>query len=203
MGVKFEFSNIFRLISIIAPLMIVFFLVMVSIFNQDLKGLVYLGGLLIASVINVLFMNIFKKPKLEGEAYSCNLIELPWLSDYTGLPLQSSLVISFTFLYLFMPMIYNEQTNLPIIISLLTLFFMDGYVKLSDRCSTILGVVMGGILGGLLGLVWYTIFHSAGKDSLLYFDELASNNVICSRPSKQTFKCSVYKNGELISSNVV
>ena len=53
MGVKFELSNIFRLISIISPLMIVFFLVMVSIFNQDLKGMVYLGGLLIASAINI------------------------------------------------------------------------------------------------------------------------------------------------------
>jgi hypothetical protein len=25
-----------------------------------------------------------------------------------------------------------------------------------------------------------------------------SNNVVCSRPKKQTFKCAVYKNGELI-----
>ena len=32
--------------------------------------------------------------------------------------------------------------------------------------------------------------------------ELQSNNIICARPSKQTFKCSVYKNGQLISSNV-
>jgi hypothetical protein len=47
------------------------------------------------------------------------------------------------------------------------------------------------------------LFHVSGYDSLLYFDELESNNVTCSRPSKQTFKCSVYKNGELISSNVV
>ena len=86
-----------------------------------------------------------------------------------------------------MPMIYNEQMNLPIVISLLSIFFMDGYVKLSDRCSSILGVFMGGIIGGILGLVWYTIFHSAGKDSLLYFDEMASNNVICSRPSKHFF----------------
>ena len=202
MGVKFELSNIFRLISIISPLMIVFFLVMVSIFNQDLKGMVYLGGLLIASAINILFMNILKKTRLEDEAYSCNLVELPWMSQY-NVPLQSSLVIAFTFFYILMPMIYNEQMNLPIVISLLSIFFMDGYVKLSDRCSSILGVFMGGIIGGILGLIWYTIFHSAGKDSLLYFDEMASNNVICSRPAKQTFKCSVYKNGELISSNVV
>ena len=47
------------------------------------------------------------------------------------------------------------------------------------------------------------LLHEAGYDSLLYFDELLSNKVACSRPSKQSFKCSVYKGGELISSNVV
>lgn len=202
MGVKFETSNIIRLISIISPLMIVFFLVMVSLFNQDLKGLIYLGGLLIASMANILFMSIFKQPRFTDEAYSCNLIDLPWLSEYNN-PLQSSLVIAFTILYLVLPMVYNNQMNLPVVISLFSIFLMDGYVKLSDRCTNMLGVFMGGLIGGILGLIWYTIFHSAGKDSLLYFDELASNNVICTRPAKQTFKCSVYKNGEMISSNTV
>ena len=202
MGVRFELSNIIRLISIISPLMIVFFLVMVSLFNQDLKGMVYLGGLLIASMINIAFMSIFKQSRFPDESYSCNLIDLPWLSEYNN-PLQSSLVIAFTALYLVMPMIYNGQMNLPVVISLFSIFLMDGYVKFSDRCSNMLGIVMGGIVGAILGLVWYTVFHSAGKDSLLYFDELASNNVICSRPANQTFKCSVYKNGQLVSSNVV
>ena len=40
------------------------------------------------------------------------------------------------------------------------------------------------------------------KSSLLYFDEFISNNVVCSRPTEQTFRCSVYKNGELISNNI-
>ena len=203
MGVKFDFANILRLLSIISPLMMVFFLVMVSIFNQDLKGMVYLGGLLIATIINVLFMNIFKTAKLPNESFSCNLIDLPFDFTQYNNPLHSSLVISFTTLYLVMPMIYNNQMNLPVVISLLAIFLMDGYVKLTDYCSGFFGILMGGILGGILGLVWYTIFHSSGNDSLLYFDELASNNVICKRPSKQTFKCSVYKNGELISNNVV
>ena len=32
--------------------------------------------------------------------------------------------------------------------------------------------------------------------------ECSSNNVQCSRPSKQTFKCTVYKNGEIISQSI-
>ena len=43
---------------------------------------------------------------------------------------------------------------------------------------------------------------STGNDNLLYFGKYTSNNVQCSKPSKQTFKCSVYKNGRLISRNI-
>ena len=64
------------------------------------------------------------------------------------------------------------------------------------------GAVLGSLIGLVLGAIWFTIFQTAGYDSLLYFNELASNNVQCSKPSKQTFKCSVYKNGELVSSNI-
>ena len=35
-------------------------------------------------------------------------------------------------------------------------------------------------------------------ESLLFFNDLTSNNVVCKRPTNQTFKCSVYKNGQVI-----
>ena len=41
------------------------------------------------------------------------------------------------------------------------------------------------------------------KYYLVTYNELVSNNVVCNKPSKQTFKCHVYKNGELIGENVV
>ena len=49
--------------------------------------------------------------------------------------------------------------------------------------------------------MYFFILVVLGKE-FLYFNELGSNNVVCKRPSEQTFKCSVYKNGELISSNI-
>jgi hypothetical protein len=64
------------------------------------------------------------------------------------------------------------------------------------------GSILGGLVGLILGATWFSVFHHSGYDSLLYFDELTSNRIACSRPSKQTFKCSVYKNGQLISSNI-
>ena len=37
-------------------------LVMSSIFNQNIRGLVYLGGVLIACVLNLLLMNVIASP---------------------------------------------------------------------------------------------------------------------------------------------
>ncbi len=80
---------------------------------------------------------------------------------------------------------------------------MDCIIKVNKRCTTVGGSLIGALVVFMLGALWYTLFHISGLDSLLYFDELQSNRVVCNRPSKQSFKCSVYKNGELISSNMV
>ena len=55
-GMQFNSNNILKTISILSPIIVVFFIVMSSLFNQDLKGLVYLAGILIASIINLLLM---------------------------------------------------------------------------------------------------------------------------------------------------
>ena len=40
--------------------------------------------------------------------------------------------------------------------------------------------------------------YAGGSSQYLFFNEISSNKEICSMPSKQTFKCSVFKNGGLI-----
>ena len=174
---------------------------MSSLFNQNLKGLVYLAGLLIASLLNIMFMNLIGSGRDENEAFSCSIFDIPHVSQYNS-PYPSSLIIAFTVAYLVLPMKYNNQMNYAVLGFLLCLLGVDVLTKVQNKCTTYAGSILGGLVGFLLGTIWYIFFHAAGFDSLLYFDELRSDNVICSRPSKQTFKCSVYKNGELISSNI-
>jgi len=50
-----------------------------------------------------------------------------------------------------------------------------------------------------MGALWAFIFLKNKFTSLLYFNTMGEKS-ICDRPAKQTFQCSVYKNGELISS---
>jgi hypothetical protein len=97
-------------------------------------------------------------------------------------------------------MISNDAMNYPVLISLVVLFCVDAFTKTQGKCTTGLGVFVGGLLGVVLGLAYWAIFHYAGMKSVLYFEPEGSNNVVCNRPSRQTFKCKVYKGGKLIGS---
>jgi ABC-type Na+ efflux pump permease subunit len=172
-----------------------------SLFNQNLKGLVYIAGLLIASVINIIFMNIIGSGRDDNESFSCSMFDIPNVSQFNS-PYPTSLIIAFTLAYLSLPMKYNKQMNYIVLIFLLGLLGIDVLTKVQNRCTTYAGSILGALVGFLLGSIWYVLFFSLGYSSLLYFDELRSDNVQCSMPTKQTFKCSVYKNGELVSSNI-
>ena len=201
MAIELTVSNLLQFFSFISPTLLVFFLFMSSLFNQNLKGLVYLAGLLIASLVNIFFMNMIGSGRDENEAFSCSIFDIPHVSQYNS-PYPSSLIIAFTIAYLILPMNYNKQMNYAVLGFLLCLLGIDVVTKVQNKCTTYAGSILGGLLGFLLGTLWYIFFHGAGFDSLLYFDELRSDNVVCSRPTKQTFKCSVFKNGELVSSNI-
>ena len=118
MALQLTFSNIMQLFSLVAPLLLGFFLVMLSIFNQTLKGFVYLAGVLLAIVINIPIMNRIQSPMDPNAPIVCNILEIPFLSRYTS-PSPSTLFIGFTLSYLFLPMKYNNQINYILIAALL------------------------------------------------------------------------------------
>ena len=201
-GIELTLTNIFQLFSFLAPTLIVFFLFMSSLFNHNVKGIIYIAGILLALISNIVFMNLIGSKKDDDEAFSCNMFDLPAILSYNS-PYPSTLMLAFTISYLILPMKYNNQMNYSVLVFLMCLLGLDMITKTQNKCTTIPGAILGALVGFLMGAIWYVIFHVTGYDSLLYFDELRSDNVQCSIPTKQTFKCSVYKNGEIISSNVV
>lgn len=204
MAIEFSPTNIFRFASFSAPFMLCFFLVMSSIFNQNLKGFVYLAGVMIASMINMLLMFIIGDKQTDEEALQlCNIFDTPYSSGSYKSPSMSAMFIAFTFAYLYLPMRYNNQHNYIVLVTLVALFVIDVLNKVDNKCTTHSGSLLGGMVGFMLGIFWYVLFHMSGYDSLLYFDDYVSNKTVCNRPRKQTFKCSVYKNGELIQKNIV
>jgi hypothetical protein len=194
--------NMAQLFSLISPFLLGFFIFMSSLFNLNIKGIIYLGGILIAALINAFLMGAIKEPLPDTTSIACGLVNTDYWKFY-GTPSPSGVFISFTIAYLVLPLYYNDQMNYVLLISLLSLLFIDIIAKTYNGCTSYVGAALGCLVGFILGSAWYSLFKAAGYESLVYFNEINSNKVMCSRPSKQTFKCSVYKHGELLSSNTV
>ena len=198
MGMQLNFSNMLHFFAAISPILLAFCLVMLSIFNSDIKGMVYLGGVLIASLINLFILNTLKVESQTLIPPMCNLIDFPFnLNQYVS-PAFNSMFIAFTLAYLYLPMQYISGINYPVLMFITGLLVLDGGTKVMGGCTTFSGVALGSLVGFVLGLIWFVLFYSTGHEDLLFFSVESSNNVICSRPKKQTFKCRLYKNGELI-----
>jgi hypothetical protein len=138
---------------------------------------------------------IIKNPPLQNAGAICNLIDFPLVPTQFNVPNFNSVFISFTFMYLLLPMVVNDQVNYWLVGVIITLFAIDAYVKLNNYCTENKGILYGAVIGLTCGAMGYFILKMNDLESLLFFNDLTSNNVVCKRPAKQKFKCQLYKNG--------
>ena len=197
---ELNIQNVLKYVFSVAPLFICFFLLMVSALNANTKGLVYLGFVMLIASVSVGLKQLFKlKPELY-DPQNCQVFNWPSLiSQYTA-PDFNSVFLSFTFWYLVMPMIVKAAPpNTLLIIIVLVLMIGNGITRVTQKCNLILDIVIGNLVGTAFGIAMFYALWKGGGKNLLFIDSITSNNVTCNRPSKQTFKCAVYKNGQLIS----
>jgi hypothetical protein len=96
-------------------------------------------------------------------------------------------------------MFVNNAVNFWILGGLLFYFFLDMFIKLFDKCIVNTGdLVINSLLGIACACMVVSFMYSAGSNKLLFFDELLGDGNKCSMAKNQTFRCAVYKNGELI-----
>ena len=109
MAIELTLSNVFQFFSAISPFLLIFFMVMISIFNNSIKGLIYLAGILLAMGINLFFLNLIKHPKDPNGSPTCDLFQSNIVTSPFNVPSVNSLLIAFTIAYLVLPMYYNTQ----------------------------------------------------------------------------------------------
>ena len=83
-------SNLFKFLSMMTPLLLVIFLGMNSLINQDLKVFIYLMGILMASGITILIMNLIKSPREADASPFCDILSLPFFNVITQIHLKNS-----------------------------------------------------------------------------------------------------------------
>jgi hypothetical protein len=187
--------SLFAYFSMISPFLLVLVFVFISIINSNLKGLIYLLGVILLFVIIALFQNVLRVSPSDKASAFCQLFAVPY--PIFTVPSFNSAIFLFTIVYLFVPMMINRIMNFPLLFVILVLFVIDCSMKTANYCTTPTGIVLGSFIGIIWGLFWYFLIQGQNNE-LLYYDDLLSNKVACSRPSQQKFKCSVYKNGELL-----
>jgi hypothetical protein len=124
----------------------------------------------------------------------------------------STYILTFTLMYFLMPMIMlSKQNNINAINYGVLAFFisyiaLDLFIKRSLMCipSFMSSLVIGNILSGLFlgGVIAGLIMYGSTLKPYLYINEVNNNKEVCSMPSKQQFKCRLFKNGELVSSSI-
>jgi hypothetical protein len=204
-GYKTDFKNIYTFFSSLSPLYISAYLLISSISNGDIgkSGMYFAGIVLVMFIHSIIARTLGDRAKFENVPGSskykleCNFVQLPGSSDYM-IPNLNSTLLMFIFTYIIMPMQTYNSYNV-VLLSIVGAFFgINAVSKVLHGCTTLVGVLTGSVIGFIIGFAWYSIVLSSNP-KLLFFGA-DGGEPICSRPSKQTFKCKVYKNGEVIHS---
>ena len=173
-----------------APYVLMSGIVAIGLANQNLSWLFYLIFLAVTIFFRML---IYKGVENANKIYA--------LATENGLRSIGTFIGAFTFMYLTLPMLLNKSVNFWIMCVLVLYMVSDFFVRrVNNRSSLPVDTFVNFIAGA--GTAVGAVFFMTGLkiEQHLMFNETSSNKVMCSVPKKQTFKCAVYKNGELIGS---
>jgi len=205
--------NIFNALSFYSPIIICVSIVLFSMFTATMeKAFVFFVWIFIITFLRIIvFKGLKSNKELTTQMPDICLTGLSQLfipKDVT----YSTYILTFTMMYFIMPMVMvSKQNNINAINYGVMAFFisyiaLDLFIKSSLSCipgilsSLVIGDVLSGVfLGGVIaGLIMY----GSNLKTYLYINEVNTNKEVCSMPSKQQFKCNVYKNGELVGSSL-
>ena len=201
--------SIFQAVSLYSPLLTMISILIFSIFSSALnKGLFYLMSVFLATAIRIFVLHTTGSDAgiaYTGENAICNTgVAIP----YTG-QTYSTFLLTFTVLYFVAPMFILSSVNGTNMINYGVVVFFSAYIvfditmKKTMGCFIIDGSLAANLLsGGLAGTIIAGLLFHANQISLLFINELNSNKEVCTVPSKQQFKCQIYKGGMIVGSSV-
>jgi len=194
--ILFQPFNLIVFLSFYSPIILATSLVGLSFVFQNFKGFIYLGFLLGACVVREYIYRMAGSNPIVNDRTICTSIQY---SQY-GNPTFSAFVFAFTIMYLSLPMFANDSVNFWVFSSILVYFCLDMFIKIYKGCILKMGdLFLNVLLGVFSSALIVSLMWTGGSGKYLFFNEVSSNKEICSQPKEQTFKCSLYKNGELIS----
>jgi hypothetical protein len=202
--------NMFYSLSFYAPLIICMSVLVFSMFTSTLeKAFVFGVWIFIITFIRILFFKGLKPELMSNIPQICNTgVSQMFIKQDVS---YSIYILSFAMMYFILPMIMVSKQNKVNVMNYGILGFfvayiaLDIFIKKSLLCvpsflsTVVIGNVFSGLfLGGAIGILMY----GTTLKTYLYINEINSNKEVCSMPSKQQFRCRVFKDGALIGSSI-
>ena len=198
-------ANILVLVTFYMPLIFAIIVLSWGVIMQSVKGFIYLLFMLGMSVVREFILSYSghsEQNPLDMHTTNniCNTINYSKHGNNTF----SVFMLSFTTVYLSMPMFINSSVNWFFVGSCIAAIVMDIGVRTKAGCSMSGSGIFTNIIGGtILAMSIVGLMTANGSEKFLFFNEIQSNKTVCSRPTKQQFKCTVYKNGEVLTNTTV
>lgn len=202
--------KIFNSLSFYSPIIICVSIIIFSIFTLTMeKAFAFFAWIFMITFVRIImFKGLGSEIREIPEICTTGLTELFIPKDVT----YSTYILTFTMMYFLMPMIMisvqskTNAINYGVLGFFVAYIALDLFIKKSLMCipSFVSLTVITNVLGGMFlgALISGLIMYGTGLKSYLYINEINSNKEVCSMPSKQTYRCNVFKNGELVSSSI-
>jgi len=186
--------NVLYMFFRLSPFIIVSYFTLQSILNQDLKGVIYLIGLIVTSFVVYLIASVLPEESVSKNSselmkIKCTQLTIGSSQPISKLPL-SQTVFGYTLTYLsyFIGVNNLQSQNIPIFILFPVLILGDIFWSTTNLCSTPKYLLISLIISGIVGLLWAMLIESTGVGGFAYLTGIANKDV-CSRPTKSLYKC--------------
>ena len=146
-------TNLIKFFGFLSPFLMIFFVITMSVINGTIfKGLIYLVGVLILSVIIYILKRILRDQQDIFHSPFCNIFPSPFtvtndrLQVYDN-PAMSAAIITFTGIYILFPLLLNNNFHPSFIVAMMILLGLNGVTEFSDRCSSPSAIILGTLVG--------------------------------------------------------
>jgi hypothetical protein len=189
-------NNFLKLFTLLSSWFVGALVLFTSLINNDLKWFSTLTSAMITLLIAARIPNPEEKKPSPPQ---CHLVFSNNNSAFDLNILFISHVASFMLTPLFSSSGNSKDKGIGLIIFFIITILGTLLTRMSNNCNTMLSIILGLAFGLASGALWYKLIKDRISSDLVYFQEDDSTSEQCYRSSSgQNFKCSVYKNGELI-----
>ena len=191
-------TNLIKFFGFISPFLMIFFVLTLSLINGTIfKGLIYLVGVLILSVIIYILKHILRDLQSDMHSPFCNVFPSPFtvsngIQVYDN-PATSSAIITFTGIYILFPLLLNNNFHPSFIIAMVFLLGLNGITEFSDNCCTLSAIILGTLIGCTFAIIYYLLLKITSNEKLVFFSDVESNKMVCKKPNlnSQKYKCTI------------